>query len=111
MQLQENIAQFDEAGLSLVLVTYDTPELQQAFIDKFGISFPVLSDQDAATVKALGILNEEYQPGDGNYGIPYPGMFILDAQMNVKAKIFVEAYAERVSADGVLQVASAALGS
>lgn len=93
----------------MVLVTYDAPELQQAFVSKYQISYPVLSDLDAATVKALGIFNEEYQPGDRAYGIPHPGIFVLDPQMTVKAKIFVEAYAERVTADGVLQVAEAAL--
>ncbi|MFK7913848.1 MAG: redoxin domain-containing protein [Pseudomonadales bacterium] len=109
VQLQENIARFEAAGLSLVLVTYDTPELQQAFVSKFKISYPVLADQDTATVQALGILNDEYQPGDWAYGVPHPGIFILDPQMTIKAKIFVEAYAERVTADGVLQVAQAAL--
>lgn len=109
MQLQQNIEAFDEAGLNIVLVTYDSPELQQAFIDRHNITFPVMSDQDAATVKALGILNEDYVPGDSNYGIPYPGIFIVDADMTVQAKIFVEKYAERVTSDGVLAVARQAL--
>lgn len=111
MQLQENIAEFEARGLQLVLVTYDSPELQSAFVNKFQISYPVLSDVDAETVKALGILNEEYQPGDRAYGVPYPGILILDEAMTVRAKIFVEAYAERVTAEGVLQVAAAALDS
>ena len=110
MQLQSNIQQFEDAGLNIVLVTYDSPELQQKFIDKFNISFPVLSDQDAATVKALEILNEEYAPGDNAYGIPHPGIFVLDADMLVRGKIFVEAYAERVNSAGVLAVAKQALG-
>lgn len=111
MQLQDNIQKFDAAGLGLVLVTYDSPELQSAFVNKFNISYPVLSDQDAATVQALGILNDEHAPGDRTYGIPHPGMFILDTNMQIKAKIFVEAYAQRVGADAVLDVAQQALGS
>lgn len=111
MQLQENIEKFDAAGLGLVLVTYDSPAMQSAFVNKHNISYPVLSDQDASTVKALGILNEEYSPGDGPYGIPHPGMFILDTNMQVKAKIFVDGYATRVGADAVLELAQQALGS
>lgn len=111
MQLQENIEKFDAAGLGLVLVTYDSPALQSAFVNKFNISYPVLSDQDATTVQALGILNEDNAPGDGAYGIPHPGMFILDTNMQVKAKIFVEAYSQRVNADAVLEVAQQVLGS
>lgn len=111
MQLQENIEKFDAAGLGVVLVTYDAPALQSAFVNKHNISYPVLSDQDATTVLALGILNEEYAPGDGAYGIPHPGMFILDPDMQIKAKIFVEAYEQRVNADAVLEIAQQALKS
>ncbi len=110
MQLQNNLQKFDDAGLSIALVTYDSPELQQVFIDKYNIEFPVLSDLNAATVNALEILNEEHTPGAPHYGIPHPGIFILDTDMTIRAKIFVEAYAERVDADGVLLAAKQALG-
>ncbi len=109
MQLQSKLDAFTAAGLGIVLVTYDSPALQQAFINKHNITFPVISDNKANTVKALGILNEEYVPGDGPYGIPHPGIFVLDSDLQVQAKIFVEGYATRVEADTVLQVATDAL--
>ena len=34
-------------------------------------------------MKALGILDENYQPGDEHYGIPHPGIFILDTNMQI----------------------------
>lgn len=111
MQLQSASQQFADAGIGLVVITYDTPELQQAFIDKFGITFPLLSDVDATSVKNLGLLNTEFQPGDSNYGIPYPGVIVLDRDQKVVGKVFLEDYAVRVEAAAVLDYASQVLGT
>jgi peroxiredoxin len=97
VQLQEQIDAFREAGLGVVAMTYDAPALQQAFVARHGITYPMLSDVDATSVRALGILNTDHQPGDSAYGIPYPG-------------VFVEAYSTRVDAEGVLRLARDTLG-
>ena len=105
VQLQENLEAFERAGIAVVALTYDAPELQQAFIDKEGISYPFLSDIDATSVKALEILNTQYEPGEGAYGIPYPGIFVVDKQLTIVGKIFVEGYDKRVDAQSVLAYA------
>ena len=110
VQLQQYKADFDAAGISLVAITYDTPDLQQQFIDKFGITIPVLSDINALTFKTLGILNTDYVPGDPQYGIPYPGMIVIDTQGQVVGKLFLEAYSVRVDSPAALAFASEALG-
>ena len=110
MQLQEQIDTFREAGLGVVAMTYDAPALQQAFVSRHGITYPMLSDVDATSVRALGILNTDYQPGDSAYGIPYPGVFVVDRDGVIRAKVFVEAYSTRVDAEGVLRLARDTLG-
>jgi peroxiredoxin len=110
IQLQEHKAGFDAAGIGMVGITYDDPALQRAFIDKFGITIPILSDIDALSFKTLGILNKEYQPGDSHYGIPYPGMFVIDTRGVVVGKLFLEAYSSRVDSAAALAFARAALG-
>ena len=102
MQLQGRLESYKAAGLNVVALTYDAPPLQQAFIDKFAITYPVLSDVDAASVKQLGILNTEYKPGDDAYGIPYPGVFIVSPDGRIAGKVFLSGYSTRVGADGVL---------
>jgi peroxiredoxin len=87
------------------VITYDAPELQQAFIDAGDIDYPLISDIDAATMIALGILNEEVNPGDDAYGIPHPGVFIVDLDNEIVGKIFIESYRERVDAEGTLRYA------
>lgn len=110
IQLQDNAAAFAAAGIGLVAITYDEPRLQQAFIDKFGITIPVLSDIDALSFKTLGILNEDYQRGDSRYGIPHPGMIVINPQGEVVGKLFLEAYSSRVDSQAALAFAKQALG-
>jgi len=110
IQLQETRADFDAAGIGMVAITYDDSALQQAFIDKYDITIPVLSDTNALSFKTLGILNENYQPGDFQYGIPHPGMIVIDPKGTVVGKLFLQAYSSRVDARAALSFAMTALG-
>ena len=110
MQLQEQAADFEKAGIGIVAITYDSPELQQVFIDGASITYPLLSDIDAATIQTLGILNEQYEPGETAYGIPHPGVFVVDPGMKIAGKIFVEDYQVRVDGESTLAYALQVLG-
>jgi len=109
VQLQDSLQTFEQGGIGVVALTYDSPALQQAFVDKFSITYPLLSDVDAASVTALGIRDPEYPPGDSNYGVAYPGVFVLDTNQRVVGKVFIEGYEKRVDAAGVLTYAQKAL--
>jgi len=110
IQLQAYKAEFDAAGIGMVGITYDDPALQQVFIDKFDITIPIISDVNALSFKTLGILNKQYQPGDPQYGIPHPGMIIIDPRGVVAGKLFLEAYSSRVDSAAALAFARTALG-
>ena len=110
IQLQEHKAEFDAAGIGLLAITYDDPVLQQAFIDKWRIEYPMLHDLQAETFMTLGILNAEYEPGDSSYGIPHPGMIVVDSEGNIAGKLFLEAYSTRVDAVASLAYAKEMLG-
>ncbi len=86
-------------------MTYDAPELQQAFVDAGDITYPFISDVDTATMTALGILNEQYEPGEPAYGIPHPGVFVVNTDNEIVGKIFVESFRERVDGEGTLRYA------
>lgn len=109
MQLQSKVDGYKQAGIGVVALTYDSPELQQAFLKKFAITYPLASDVDAASVKALGVLNNEYKPGDSGYGVPYPGVFVVNADQKIVGKIFLKGYTTRVNAEGVLAYATKVL--
>ena len=109
VQLQEHSADYETAGIGMVAITYDDPQLQQLFIDKFGITIPVLSDINALSFKTLGILNEKYREGGPRYGIAHPGMIVINPQGVVVGKLFLEAYSSRVDSAAALAFAIEAL--
>jgi peroxiredoxin len=105
VQLQSRLSNFQQAGIAVAALTYDAPALQKKFIDKYAIDYPVLSDIGAASVTSLGVLNAEYAPGDAAFGVPYPGVFVVNPQQQIVGKVFLEGYKTRVDADGVLAFA------
>ena len=109
MELQASYAQFRSAGIELVVITYDSEEDQAKFIRKHNIQFPLLSDIDMQSVTALGILNENYKPGDMAYGIPHPGFYVLNRQAGIVAKSFLERYQQRLSASAIFRIANTAI--
>lgn len=105
IELQNMKQAFDDEGIAIVMMTYDSPDLQQAFIDRHSIEFPVLSDVNAESFANLGVLREEYGPEDNNYGLPYPGMIVVDTEGVIKGKLFIESYSYRVDTAAVLTFA------
>ena len=109
IQLQAHRDHFKAAGIGLVAMTYDDPALQQAFIERHDITIPILSDNNALSFRTLGILREDYTPGDSRYGIPHPGMIVVDSDSKVVGKLFVEAYSSRIDSAAALAFAVSAL--
>jgi peroxiredoxin len=96
VELNEQAEKFKALGYGLAGVSYDNTEILQNFAKQQKISYPLLSDQKAKTVLAYGILNTQYAIGDDNYGIPYPGVVVINKQGKVTHKHFFEGYKKRV---------------
>ena len=62
----------------------------------------MLSDPESRTIRALNILNETVPRDSPNYGIPYPGSFLVDANGRIVAKFFEDDYRERQTAGSIL---------
>ena len=61
--------------------------------------------KECTTILALGILNEDYEPGHRAYGIPHPGGFVVNRDHEIVGKVFIESYRERVDGPGTLRYA------
>lgn len=109
IQLQKEMPYFDMFGIGLVAITHDNPEAQKPFIEKHGITIPVLSDAQSKSFHSLGILSQDYQPGDSEYGLPYPGAIIVNREGIVMGKIFVENPNFRVYSSEIRDYAKQAL--
>lgn len=94
--------QYKKQGLAVAAISYDSCEILHNFAERVGITFPLLSDPGSAIIKAFGILNTNFFPGQEGYGIPFPGTYIVDGHGRVKAKYFEQNHRERYSPTTVL---------
>ena len=116
-------------GLGLAAISYDPPEVLAAFSQRYGITFPLLSDQGSRTITAYGILNtvpddalgsggedpsivadmKRYVSVTGSLntakvtkGTPFPGTFLVDREGRVTTRDFEEFYRERTTASTIM---------
>lgn len=75
------------------------------FSDQAKITFPLLSDPGSQTIDAYHIRNEAAKAKA--QGIPNPGTFIVDRQGVIRAKLFLEGYRDRHTAEELVQAAKA----
>ncbi len=106
-QLVEVQAQFKEMGFHVATMTYDPVDILEISSGDHEATFPMLSDADGyKNVMAMGILNAQYEPGHRAYGIPYPGIFLLDSDGIILAKFAEEDYKMRPDFSLVLEEAA-----
>ena len=102
MQLTEISAQFEDMGVNITAMTYDSVEMLKSVEEDEGIEFTLLRDADITHVNALGILNEDYEPGSRAYGVPHPGIFIITPDGVIRAKFAEEGFRARPDFDNCL---------
>jgi hypothetical protein len=77
-----------------------------AFAGKHGIAYSLLSDAGSHVIRALGLYNEHLaeqaahyglQAREHQFGVPYPGVFVLDEDGTVVDKRFEQSYRVRPS--------------
>jgi hypothetical protein len=102
VELQENLEKIRKRGLGVASVSYDSVAVLKHFADRRGIAYPLLADPDSKTIRAFGLLNDTVKQGTPQYGVPYPGTFIIDKSGVVTAKYFETDYRERYTASEIL---------
>lgn len=119
MELQGQVEHLRKKGLGLAAISYDSTEILADFSKQHGITYPLLSDVNSATIKRYGILNTValealgpnaqdpavaadirvyatvLAPSERYRGIPFPGTFIVDREGLVTSRFFEEFYRER----------------
>ena len=102
VELEQSYPQIKKQGLGLIAVSYDSVAVLDTFANRSKITFPLLSDPDSAVIRKYGILNEAVPKESPTYGIPHPGIYILDAKGKIVAKYFQEDYRNRDTAASIL---------
>jgi hypothetical protein len=88
VELEKNLPNLGEVGLGVAAVSYDSIDILHNFAERRGIHFPLLSDIDSKTIRALGIVNDSVPNDDPLFGISYACLFLLDANGVIVAKYF-----------------------
>jgi peroxiredoxin len=96
LELNEEVLKFKQKGYGVAAISYDSPKILREFAQKKKLKFSLLSDQDVESFKALNVVNKENEPGDRHYGIPYPGVIVVNKQGKIIHKYFFEGYKKRV---------------
>jgi len=102
VELQGNLEKFRAEGLGVAAISYDSPAVLKSFADRRHITFPLLSDPESKIIRAFGIFNEQIAEGTPQYGIPYPGTYIVDRAGRVTAKYFEDDYTQRYTSAEIL---------
>ena len=89
-------------GLGVAAISYDSIGTLKNFTDRQHIAYALLSDPESKIIRAFDILNETTKPGTFTYGIPYPGIYIVDVQGKVVSKYFEDDFRNRVSTADIL---------
>lgn len=101
MQLENKSSDFARQGFNVASITYDSVDVLNAFAARAGVSYPMLSDPESKIIRDFGILNESMPKGPF-YGVPHPGVYIIDAKGVVLKKFFEDNYRERYTASSML---------
>ena len=86
----------------MAAVTYDGREVLRQFAQRRGITYPLLADEGSKAIRAFGIFNETIVEGSFGYGVPHPGVYVIDERGVVRSKYFEEKYQERYTAGAIL---------
>ena len=96
VELQGRLAEIRQSGLGVAAISYDSQQVTADFARRRGITFPLLSDPGSTVIRQYGILNTTVpETSREQYGIPFPGTFIVDRSGIVTSRFFEQAYQER----------------
>jgi hypothetical protein len=108
--LEQSRLLLESNDLRIAAVSYDSQEILQAFAEKHGIGFPLLSDHDSAVIRRFGIFNANIAPGLRAHGVPHPVDYLVAPDGIVIRKYFVPNYQHRVTASAVILREFGAIG-
>lgn len=103
--LEDAKAPLDEAGWSLVALSYDSPETLARFAGKKDITYTLVSDADSEVIRAFNLLNRDVREGSRQWGIPHPAIVFIRKDGTVAAVLREEGYKKRPEVEAVVETA------
>jgi peroxiredoxin Q/BCP len=82
-QFNDNLSAFKKAEVAVLGISPDTAAKHTAFRSKYGLTFPLLSDPDKATMEAYGAFGEKTMYGKKVVGV-IRSTFIVDEKGTIE---------------------------
>jgi peroxiredoxin len=102
IEVNGGVAEIEKRGYRVAALSYDSPEILQAFTVKRHIAYTFLSDPKSEVIDTYKLRDPQYAPGSRAFGVPRPIIFILDTNGVIKAKLYEESYKVRPPVTAVL---------
>lgn len=82
--VSESLPRLSESGVRALGISPDAPSRQKSFDEKYGLGFPLLSDEDHAIADSFGVWGEKSMYGKKYMGI-IRSAFLIDSDGCVEA--------------------------
>ena len=96
-------AEIEKRGYRVVGLSYDSPEILEAFTAKRHLTYTLLSDPKSEIIDRYNLRDPQYPQSSRAYGVPRPIIFVLDPHAVIKAKLYEESFKNRPPVTAVLQ--------
>jgi peroxiredoxin len=100
VQLQADRERIEGAGLALVAISYDPPDVLADVARRNNLTFPLLSDAGSRTIDAYGIRDPQ-----GN-GYPHPQTFLVGPDGIIGAVLSQPGFMTRSTTDELIDAAA-----
>jgi peroxiredoxin len=102
IDVNNGIVEIEKRGYHVAGLSYDSPEILQAFTLKRHLTYTLLSDPKSEIIDRYNLRDPQYPPGSRAYGVPRPIIFVLDPQATIKAKLYEESFKNRPPVTAVI---------
>lgn len=99
----EDGAKITDIGYSIVTISYDATDALNAFAMKYKFDHVMLSDAGSKTIRAFGILNEDFASDHFAFGVPHPHVYVVSADKTVQAVLAEDTYKKRPQLDVIVE--------
>ena len=97
VQLRNDIEKLNAAGVQVVGISNDSPDILKKINESLEIPFLLLSDEGSKTIHEYGLHNRG--------GLPHPGTVLVDQSGMIRAKLFERGFRTRHTNDALVAAA------
>ena len=102
IDINGGVAEIEKRGYRVAGLSYDSPEILEAFNAKRHPTYTLLSDAKSEIIDRYNLRDPQYPPGNRAYGVPRPIIFIVDKGGVIRAKLYEESFKVRPPVSAVI---------